>query len=77
MKKNKIGLNFKIEGVGTYKNEIYIIQNSEIDDAIYNSINIKEEIPYQELKAYDPTIWEKYNALEPLEEMKKFKSLEN
>ena len=76
-KKNKIGLNFKIEGVGTYKNEIYIIQNSKIDDAIYNSINIKEEIPYQELKAYDPTIWEKYNALEPLEEMKKFKSLEN
>lgn len=75
--KNKIGLNFKIEGVGTYKNEIYIIQNSIIDDAKYNSINIKEEIPYQELKAYNPTIWAKYNALEPLEEMKKFKSLEN
>jgi len=72
--KNKIGLNFKLEGNAKEKNEIYFINHNSISISEYNSIIVKDKLHYQELKAYDPSIWAKYNALEPLEEMKNFKS---
>lgn len=74
--RTKIGLNFKLEGSAKEKNEIYFINHNNISNSDYNSIIEKEKIPYQELKAYDPSIWAKYNALEPLEEMKNFKSID-
>ena len=74
--RTKIGLNFKLEGSAKEKNEIYFINNNNISISDYNNVIEKKKIPYQELKAYDPSIWTKYNALEPLAEMKNFKSID-
>lgn len=77
LSKYKVGLNFKLEGITTSKNEMYFINNTKITDEEFNKITEKEKVEYQELKTYDPSIWAKYNALEPLEEMKNFKSIED
>lgn len=74
--KTKVGLEFKLEGQNVFKNEIFFINHNAINSAAYNDITIQEKVPYEELEAYNPSIWAKYNALEPLEEMKSFKSEE-
>jgi hypothetical protein len=34
----------------------------------------EDDFKYLTIKAYDPKIWKDYNAIEPLEEMKRFKA---
>ncbi len=75
--KNKVLFNFLIEGGMREKNEIYFISNSSLNGNDFNNYKEPKTIKYQKLKQYDPEIWKAYNAIEPLEEMKQFKSTED
>ncbi|MCK0179326.1 DUF5686 and carboxypeptidase regulatory-like domain-containing protein [Flavobacteriaceae bacterium S0862] len=74
--KNKVGFNFLIEGSAKNKQELFIINKSSLNTNEYLSFIELEDVPYQKLKQYDPTIWKTNNAIEPLAEMKRFKSSE-
>ncbi len=71
--KDKVGFNFLIEGSAKSKKELFIISKSVLNKGEFTSFKELEDIPYQKLKQYDPSIWKAYNAIEPLEEMKRFK----
>jgi hypothetical protein len=45
------------------------IAASEIENLTEN------EFKFLNIKSYDPNIWKDYNAIEPLEELKRFKAL--
>lgn len=75
-KRNKVGFDFLIEGSAKSKQELFIIKKTDLDKTEYNAFKELEDVPYQKLKQYDPSIWKTYNAIEPLEEMKRFKSSE-
>ena len=74
--KNKVGFNFLIEGSAKNKQELFIINKSSLNTNEYLCFIELEDVPYQKLKQYDPSIWKTYNAIEPLAEMKRFKSSE-
>ena len=75
--KNKVGFNFVIEGSAKSKQELFIINKSNLNQSEFTSFTEPENVPYQKLNRYDPSIWKAYNAIEPLEEMKRFKSSED
>lgn len=75
--KNKVTFEFLIEGRGREKREMYIINTSDLNTSTYNSFKQKEDIKFQKLSQYDPNIWKAYHSIEPLEEMKQFKSSED
>jgi len=74
--KNKVSFNFLIEGSARSKQELFIINKADLDVSKFASFTEPEDVPYQTLKQYDPNIWKTYNAIEPLAEMKRFKSSE-
>jgi hypothetical protein len=74
--RNKVGFNFLIEGSARNKQELFIISKSNLNDNEFTTYKEPKDVPYQKLKEYDPSIWEAYNAIEPLAEMKRFKSSE-
>jgi hypothetical protein len=74
--KNKVGFNFLIEGSAKNKQELFIINKKTLNESNFASFTEPEDVPYQKLNSYDPSIWKAYNAIEPLEEMKRFKSSE-
>lgn len=75
--RNKVTFDFLIEGGGREKSELFIISTSDLNSSTYNNFKQKKDIKFQKLSQYDPSIWKAYNAIEPLEEMKQFKSSEN
>ncbi|MCF7560256.1 carboxypeptidase-like regulatory domain-containing protein [Sabulilitoribacter multivorans] len=72
--KNKVGFNFLIEGSMRSKKELFIINTSTLNAGDFTAFKEPEDVPYQKLNQYDPSIWKAYNAIEPLEEMKAFKA---
>ena len=74
--KNKVGFNFLIEGSAKSKQELFIIGQTALNKSAFDAFKELEDVPYQKLKQYDPSIWKAYNAIEPLAEMKRFKSSE-
>lgn len=74
--RNKVAFNFVIEGSARFKQELFIMDKTNLDNSKFASFTEPEDVPYQTLKQYDPSIWKAYNAIEPLEEMKRFKSSE-
>lgn len=74
--KNKVGFNFLIEGSARSKQELFIINKSTLNKSEFDTYTELENVPYQKLNTYDPSVWKSYNAIEPLEEMKRFKSSE-
>jgi hypothetical protein len=74
--KNKVGFNFLIEGSARSKQELFIISKTTLNKNIFSAYIEPEDVPYQNLDSYDPNVWKSYNAIEPLEEMKRFKSTE-
>jgi hypothetical protein len=75
--RNKVTFEFLIEGGMRDKSEMFIISTSDLNSAAYSSFKEKEKIKFQKLAEYDPNIWKAYHAIEPLEEMKQFKSSED
>ncbi|MFT5215269.1 MAG: hypothetical protein ACI83H_000377 [Glaciecola sp.] len=74
--KNIVSFNFLIEGSARSKQELFIISNTTLNKTDFDAYVELEDVPYQKLNTYDPSIWKSYNAIEPLEEMKRFKSSE-
>ena len=75
--KHKVSFNFLVEGGTRDKREAYFISNSALDQTLFNAYAEPKTVPFVKLKQYDPGIWKAYNAIEPLEEMKRFKSIED
>ena len=74
--KNKVAFDFLMEGSIKEKQELLLLETNPLSQLEYNSFTQPENVPYQELDQYDPNIWKDYNVIEPLEEMKQFKSSE-
>lgn len=74
--RRKVGFKFLIEGNNRNKSELLIVSQSDLDTQTFDEFSELEKTPYERLKAYDPTIWENYTSLEPLQEMKTFKAKE-
>ncbi|MEM9680981.1 MAG: carboxypeptidase-like regulatory domain-containing protein [Bacteroidota bacterium] len=72
--KNKVRFSFLIEGNKRDKSELLIVSQNAMDDSEYDTYSEDKKVSYESLSSYDPTIWAEYNALEPLKEMKEFKS---
>jgi len=73
--KDVVAVDIKVEGDMTEKMEFLNISQSEISQNALESTK-EEEFEYIRLKKYDPKIWKDYTAIEPLEEMKQFKVVE-
>jgi hypothetical protein len=70
--KNKTSFDFTIEGNIMTKEEILLTSSTKINPELYDDLKQEKTVPYIKLNKYDPTIWGKDRALEPLEEMKRF-----
>ena len=73
---NKVAFDILLEGNINEKQEILVIDAKPLDNAVFNAYKQSKLVKYQELKSYDPSIWKESNVLEPVSEMKQFKSLE-
>ncbi|WP_242134818.1 carboxypeptidase-like regulatory domain-containing protein [Aestuariivivens marinum] len=72
--KNKIGFNFKIEGNNLTKEEFLLTKFSNSNQDDFNKIKPKQEVPFIQLSTFDKSAWENDAIIEPLEEMKQFRS---
>lgn len=70
-----VAIDIKVEGNMTEKVEFLNISQVEISTSALETVK-EEEFEYIRLKRYDPKIWKDYTAIEPLEEMKQFKIVE-
>jgi hypothetical protein len=70
--KNKTSFDFTIEVNIMTKKEVLLTSSTKISTKQYNNLKQEKTVPYIKLNKYDPTIWGKDRALEPLEEMKQF-----
>lgn len=73
--KDVVAVNVKVEGNMNEKIEFLNIAQLDLPPADFVKIK-EEEFEYTRLKKYDPKIWKDYTAIEPLEEMKQFKVVE-
>lgn len=72
--KDVLDLDFKMETTTRTKNEYLNISRTPIDAAIVTGFKEKD-FKYQTISKYDPKIWQAYNAIEPMQEMKQFKTI--
>ena len=73
--KDVVAVDIKVEGNMTEKVEFLNIAQADIETSALEAIK-EEEFEYIRLKRYDPKIWKDYTSIEPLEEMKQFKVVE-
>lgn len=73
--KDVAAFDLKVETNILNKIEYLNMSQSEIAEAEFDKVK-ESELKYIELEKYDPTLWKEHSAIEPLEEMKKFKVLE-
>lgn len=73
--KDVVAFHLKIEG-NSFEKEEYLTMNRE--ESSENEIeNMAEEnFKFITIKSYDPKLWKDYSAIEPLEEMKQFRSVD-
>ncbi|MDO5988628.1 carboxypeptidase-like regulatory domain-containing protein [Flavivirga amylovorans] len=72
--KNKVGLEFNIEGNNRNKEELLFTDTRNITVDGFASIKQEKVVPYTLLKAFNTTTWKNEQTLEPLQEMKRFGS---
>jgi hypothetical protein len=70
--KDVVAFDFKIEGNMYQKTEYLNLGRNEISDTDFNAVK-EHEFKYQRIRQYDPTLWKDDAAIEPLEEMKRYK----
>ncbi|WP_303319027.1 carboxypeptidase-like regulatory domain-containing protein [Flavivirga abyssicola] len=72
--KNKVSLEFNIEGDNRNKEEILFtdVKNITLED--FTLIKQEKVVPYTLLKAFKTSTWQNEQTLEPLQEMKRFGS---
>ena len=73
--KDVVSLDLKVEGNVREKTEFLNISRSETSQATIEKIK-EEDFNFTNLKSYDPSIWKNYSSIEPIEEMKQFKSVD-
>jgi hypothetical protein len=72
--KDVLALDFKIEA--NIRNKIEFLNMSRTETTVAAIEKIKEtDFKFINIKSYDPKIWKDYNAVEPLQEMKGFKTI--
>lgn len=71
--KDVLSLDIKVEGNSSSKIEFLNLSRSSIAASEITKIK-EDDFKYITIKSYDPKIWKDYNAIEPLEEMKRFKA---
>jgi hypothetical protein len=72
-RRNKVAFTFKIEGTFKEKSELLIRSRKDLNTEEYKAYSELKKIEYITPKTYDASIWQDYNVLEPLNEMKSFK----
>jgi len=72
--KNKTSFDFTIEGNIITKQELLLTYSTKINPNFFNQQKEEKTVPYFKLNKYDATIWGLDQTLEPLQEMKEFKS---
>ena len=70
--KDVVAFDLKIEGNSSHKTEYLNIARNEISDTEFDAIK-ENEFKYVHIKQYDASIWKDDGAIEPLEEMKRYK----
>ena len=70
--KDVLSLDFKLEGNSSSKTEFLNLSRSSTTASEITKIK-EDDFKFLSIKSYDPKIWKNYNAIEPLEEMKRFK----
>jgi len=73
--KDVVAFELKIEADNITKTEFLNIDSQQISTTTFDAF-IEPNFSTEYLKKYDPTIWEDYHIIEPLEEMKKFEVAE-
>jgi hypothetical protein len=74
--RNKIAFDFLLEGSIREKHELLLLEKQALSQTEYEGYEQAKNVNYQELDHYDASIWKDYNVIEPLQEMKEFKSSE-
>lgn len=74
--KNKVAFDLLLEGNAREKRELLLYDIAAITSGDFEALTEVKNVEFQHLKQYDTSIWQQYNALEPLEEMKQFKTVE-
>lgn len=72
--KDVLSLDIKFEGNSRNKTEFLNMSHSKIAASEIENLT-ENEFKFLNIKSYDPNIWKDYNAIEPLEELKRFKAL--
>jgi hypothetical protein len=73
--KDVLALDLKVKGSTLQKRELLNIKRTEITNSAFEAIEEKN-FKFTNLKRYDPRLWKDISTIEPLEEMKHFKSTE-
>jgi hypothetical protein len=68
-------LDLKMEVNTNNKTELLNISRSKTTAATIEKIKA-DDFKFTNIKSYDPRIWKDYNAIEPLQEMKRFKAID-
>ncbi len=71
--KNKVAFDATIEGSIVEKYELMCLDHKEVEASSIDAITEAKTVEFIQLKQYDPSIWNNYTIMEPLEELKKFK----
>ncbi|MGC1206108.1 MAG: carboxypeptidase-like regulatory domain-containing protein [Flavobacteriaceae bacterium] len=72
--RNKVGFSFKIEGDNLNKEELLITATNKLTFLDFQAERQAEKVSVTILSQYENTIWKNEETLEPLQEMKAFKS---
>ncbi|MDO5968795.1 carboxypeptidase-like regulatory domain-containing protein [Flavivirga aquimarina] len=72
--KNKIGMDFNIEGNTRNKEELLFTDSSDITLETFAAIKQEKMVPFTLLNTFEKSTWQNEETLEPLQEMKHFGS---
>lgn len=70
--RNKVSFDILIEGSTRSKTEVLFNSQESINSIDFNSFKEVKQTEFLELQHYNPEIWNSYDIIEPLEEMKQF-----
>lgn len=73
--KDVVAFDFKIEGNILNKSEFLNMSRTAVSDHSFSGVK-EEDFAYKKIKKYDASLWTKYGAIEPLEEMKRYQVME-
>lgn len=73
--KHYVAFDLKVEANVEEKEEYFMMAQEEITEADFDKVT-DSDFEYMQLSNYNPAIWKEYGGIEPMEEMKKFKTIE-